>query len=198
MSRSNPMKSSSRTRGAALIEAIVSLGVLGIGTAAVVTLVTEVNQTSTKSTFHAASLNLFASFSAQVRNSSCDVAPGLTGFQLGTSDRGLAPTGLTYLTAPVDPTSALQLVGDFIDGTAIQGAPPMNLAYRVRVASTPIDAPPSLEIEVRIREITRDPVKDAATTGYWIRDYTLTKVCTLRNDREGSCGSPPCGRGEFY
>src|SRR5687768_8759914 len=155
-------RSRSTRRGAALIETVIALGVLGIGTAAVVMLVKELNQAGTKSAFHTASLNLFAAFAAQVRAASCDVAPGSVGFQATSSDLGLAPTG-TPNTAPVDPRSAVQLVGDFIDATQIQGAPPLRLTYTVRNAATAFaDAPPSLEVHVQIREITRDPAKDNA------------------------------------
>ena len=42
--------------------------------------------------------------------------------------------------------------------------------------------PPAFDIQVRVREITRDAVKDnpLVTNGYWIRTFPLKKVCNLR------------------
>lgn len=193
-------------RGAALIEAVVSLGVLGFGTAAILSLVTQLSQTATQSAFHSASLSVFASFSAQVRGASCDVDPTQSVFQAGTSDPGLAPGG--PYSAPAAASSAIQLVGDLDSSSAvaadvaraIQGAPPMRVSYTVAdsTPAAPYAGPPTLDVQVEIREIKRDATLDTATSGYWIRTYSVKKVCAQRADSVADCGTPPCGRGEFY
>lgn len=182
-------------RGAALLETVIALGVLAVGTAAIVSLVTQVHQAGTKSNYQAASLDLFAAFSAQVKAAHCDVAPQNVG-ALDETDAGLIPG--TYLTPIAG--SSVQLVGDFIGATQIPGTPPMRLSYEVLPAITPPDGPPLLEIDVTVRELTGDAAKDAQAMGPWIRNFRLVKVCTLRTDNATGCllGNPPCGRGEYY
>lgn len=188
-----------RNRGAALLESVIALGVLAAGTAAVMTLVTEVHRAGNKSNLHTTSLDLFAAFSAQVRNAACDVSPlnlG-TGPAAATTDQGLMP-GI-YTGTPALVNSAITLVGDFTGPRQLVSAPPMQLRYTVTEAMPrSVDAPPLLEIDVTIRELTGDAAKDSLAMSPWARNFRLTKVCTLRSDNGTACGSPPCGRGEYY
>lgn len=190
---------SRRNRGAALLESVIALGVLAAGTAAVMALVTEVHRAGTKSTFHTSALDLFAAFSAQVRNAACDVSPLSlgTGPNGATTDPGIMPGA--YTGVPAVPGTAITLVGDFIGPTQLLSAPPMRLTYTV-TESLPrsVDAAPLLEIDVTIRELTRDAAKDALALSPWARNFRLAKVCTLRSDNGTACGTPPCGRGEYY
>lgn len=186
-----------RTRGAALLESVIALGVLAIGTAAIVALVTEVHKAGTKSSYQTASLDLFAGFSSQVRAASCDILPANLGLGVdpAATDPGLLPSGTPYTGAPPVAGTAITLVGDF---TQFPDAPPMRLTYQVSLAPISLDAPPMLEIDATVRELVRDPLKDTLAMGSWIRNFRLTKVCNLRTDNVTSCGAPPCGRGEFY
>jgi type II secretory pathway pseudopilin PulG len=193
------MRGSKKNRGAALLETVIALGILAIGTAAIVSLVTEVHRAGTKSTFQTAALDLFAGFSAQVRAASCDLDPLSAGGGVNgaTTDQGLLPGG--PYTAPAATFTGITLVGDFdnTNGRQLVGAPPMRLTYVVTAVPTP-QGPPILEIDVTVREITRNAAKDALAMGSWIRNFRLTKVCTLRTDNDNACGNPPCGRGEYY
>jgi hypothetical protein len=179
------------------METVVALGVLGIGTAAIVSLVTQVHQAATKSSYQTASLDLFAAFSSQVRAAHCDVAPENVGM-LDETDPGLVPNATPYSVPALN--SSVTLVGDFAGPTQIQSAPPMRLTYVVLPATTPPDGPPLLEIEVTVRELTGDAARDAQAMGSWIRNFRLAKVCNLRTDNATGCllGNPPCGRGEYY
>lgn len=187
-------------RGATLIEALVSLAVLSLGTAGVASLVTTVTQANRRMAFQVKSLDIVAQFSAQVRAATCDVPPGVSGFNTATSDAALLPSGgpATITTAAgasagwwdtPPPTSAITLVGNIPNTT-----PPIHVAYRAVDATppAPYDGPPSLNIEVRAREITGDSALDAPTraSGYHIREFTVKKVCTQRQDSQG--------RGEWY
>jgi hypothetical protein len=148
------------------------------------------SQSNRRLSFQARSLDIAAEFAALVRDATCDVLPSSNVLGAPQVDPGLLVTG--WQSAAV-PGSSIALVGD-IDGTPARRSPPLRLSYQVvqEAQGVRVLGPPALDIMLRIREITGDPVKDnpIVTTGYWIREFPLKKVCNQRLD--------PSGRGEFY
>jgi type II secretory pathway pseudopilin PulG len=190
---------SRRRRGGVLIEAMVSLGILAVGSTAVINLMGHIRTANSRASFLSASLNLFGAFSAQVRAAGCDHPnPANAGtaiqFLSATADTGLAIGN--HVNQALG--SAIDLVGDFEGARKILDAPPMRLTYTVEDL-TPVgtNSPPVLAIAVRIREIRRDAVLDAAVDGYWIREFTVMKNCAIRTETVVTCGQNACGRGEF-
>jgi len=172
-------------RGATLIEAVVALGALGVGTAGVMTLMTYVSQTSERAAFHGRAIDVASEFAAQVADTTCDLLPDDNAPSPPATDPGLLAAGDQL--APVT-GSAITLVGD-IDGT-----PSVRVSYvsTLEIRGAGFDGPPAFDLEVRIREITNDDALDdpAITEGWWIRTFPVKKVCNRRTE--------PTGRGEFY
>lgn len=179
------MKNRRGRRGATLIEALVALAALGIGTAGIASLISHLSKVHRRQAFQTSSLDVLATFSTQVRDATCDLLPNTVSLTSGPADPGLLAPG--WQAGPVR-GSAITTVG------RIDGSPPILVSYNsVLVAVPPTFAgPPSFDVQVRIREITGDPTLDDpnVTQGYWIRDFTVKKVCNLRLEADG--------RGEFY
>ncbi len=179
------MKNRRGRRGATLIEALVALAALGVGTAGIASLISHLSKVHRREAFQTASLDMLATFSTQVRDAACDVLPGTTTLVQGPTDPGFF--GVGYQTTPIV-GSSITLVGD------VAGTPPMRLSYNAVREVVPLNfaGPPSFDVSFRIREITNDPTLDDpnVTEGYWIRNFTVKKVCNLRTEQDG--------RGEFY
>lgn len=166
-------------RGATLIEALIALAALAVGSAGVVSLLTYVTQANRRAAFQNRSLEIIAELSTQIRDVHCDIRPDGTTIR----DPGLA--AVTHA-IPIA-ASGITLVGD------LGGTPPIRVQYVVSDSNLAgFGGPPGIDIDVQIREIMNDPNKDDPTVlvGYWIRTFVVKKVCNFRLD--------DAGRGEFY
>lgn len=193
-------------RGAMLIEALVAIAVLGVGTAGLAGMISAVTQANRRQSFQNKSLEVFAAVATQVKSANCDVFPPL--FLPGAigSDAifaGAMPSG--WIDAQIA-GSSLTMIGDSAGATGWDPGltPPMRIEYYMELSPAPVanyQGPPSFDLEVRVREVTLDPTKDAPTAGtpdaptpngYWIRSFPLKKVCNARPTDISTVG----GRGE--
>lgn len=181
--------------GLTLLEAVLALAVFSTGVAALFGMISNVSNANRSSSFHRNSLDLFARLSAQIRDAQCDydgnTVPPV--FDPALTDPGLAPTaGFIGVGGPVG-GSAITAVGNTTSNAVYfqEYVPPMQAEYQVTlVAPTFPNEPPSLQVDVRIREITFDAAKDAMIAAPWIREYPIQKACAPRYD-----GQP---RGAFF
>jgi type II secretory pathway pseudopilin PulG len=162
-----------------LIEAMVAMAVLAIGTAGVTSMLVTVDSATKKAGFQTQALDLFASFSTQVQDAACDYLPD------GTTDidPGLAINAGGY-GAPVA-GSSITLVG----GWPTVGPQKLTLLYNVTVGP-PAPAVPSFDLTVQICEVNSfDHVVGTncvfGTNGSTVRTFPLHKVCTYRADQIG-------------
>jgi hypothetical protein len=184
-----------------LLEAVLALAVFSTGVVALFGMINNVSSANRSSSFHRNSLDLFSRLSSQIRDAQChfdgngtppyivDYVPPYT--VLSAADPGLDPAlGWRGTAGPVV-GSAITAVGNAQTNAAIFAGyvPPMEADYLVTDVTVPGD-PPTLRIDVRIREITNDPMKDGSPTGPWVREYPIQKTCAPRYD-----GMP---RGAFF
>lgn len=184
-------------RGATLIEAMVAVAVLGIGTAAAAGLIQMVAKAKQQMAFQRRATEMYQLFTAQLEDASCDV--DITGAAMGAIDGALtAPPG--FLNAGCGPApcggcpaaSTVTTCGDMMTF-----APIVNVSWQVDAG--PIGgpavnaAPPEYHLTLRVRAVTNDPVKDAAaSTGTHVRNFPVNKICNIRTDAD-----PLLRRGEF-
>ncbi|MCC7381221.1 MAG: prepilin-type N-terminal cleavage/methylation domain-containing protein [Deltaproteobacteria bacterium] len=189
-------------RGTTLVEAMVAVVVLSVGTAAITELLRSISTANRRMDFQTTSLDIFGEFAAQVQDAPCDMFPGVAApVNDGSTDPGLLlappPPGWQEI-VPVA-GSAITMVGDFGPATGVAATQNRLLNYRVRYNAQPSAPPvggagvPAFDLQVEIREITFDPLKDAPATtdGYWIRTFPLKKICNVRTE-------PEDGRGAYY
>jgi type II secretory pathway pseudopilin PulG len=166
-------------RGMTLLEAVIALLVLSTGVAAVFGMVGRISNANRSMAFQTASLDAFSEISAQIRDARCDIPEGqaMDDFNAALFDPGLALTNGQWVNAAIA-GSTIQLVGDFTNRV-----PVIRIDYRVAEDNTQ-PGPVSLDIDVRVREITGDPDKDdpARESGYWIQVFPVKKLCTPRTD----------------
>ncbi len=158
----------------------MALAVLATGIAAVFGMAINVSNANRTMVFQTRSLDAFARLSAQIENAQCDFDP--TAPALLTTDPGLGTTGtwIDYSTRPGGTTiDAIGTTG--VDPTLDATVPQMHIEYRVTLDSGTANFP-ALDVEVRIREVTHDPTLDALTTGYYVRNYPVRKLCNPRLD----------------
>lgn len=188
-------RSSRSRRGMTLIEAVVATGVLTAGAAAVFGMIVHVQGANRSTTFQTNALDAFSRLAAQVRDAQCDYRaetfPPL--LDAATTDPGLAgAVGGAWVTAPL-PNSTVTALGDANTnpGVFARYVPPMRVDYRV-LAEGAVDGPPAFRVDVRVRELTRDPVRDALALvdGAHIRVFPVQKVCNPRIETGR-------GRGEY-
>jgi type II secretory pathway pseudopilin PulG len=171
-------------RGVTLIEAMIALGALAIGTAGVASMMTNVSNATKKASFQTQALDVFAAFSTQVQDATCDVLPDGT----TDADPGLAVNAGGYTAAVAG--SAVTLVG------AWPGLPPaqkLTVLYSVTpTPGLPVGAPPAFDLTVQICEFnSHDEILAAAAPcawglrAGWVRVFPLHKVCTFRLDQTG-------------
>lgn len=169
-----------------LLEAIIALAVFATGVAALFGMITDVGDANRSLAFQNNSLDLFSRISAQIREAQCDYDANVG---LYTLDPALMDPGLSdinnWVPAPVA-GSAITAFGAQVSPAMRDYVPAMAADYRVLNATPPVGTgaqpPPTLLIEVRIREIMNDPVKDnpALTMAPWIRNYPVQKLCAPR------------------
>lgn len=195
----NRVQGRSMRRGSTLIEALIAVAVLGIGTAGIAGLITTISGANRRLTFQRRANEVFAQFAAQVSDARCDcVGASCSGADLVRDPRLDPLFAPAYQYPPTNcgapGASTITMCGDQENWIpAVVGAGPrLHLSYILTddpgAAAIP-GAPPSLNLRVKVREIRYDAAENAADDGYWIREYPLKKACNLRLE--------PNGRGEF-
>lgn len=180
-------------RGMTLIEAMVAVVVMTTAIAAIFGMINHVEGANRTIAFQNIALDAFARVAAQVRGARCDYSARAQGATAATIDPGLvaAVGGWTGAGGPVA-GSSITFVGDGTNNPELLEYPtPIRIEYRSTAVTPAVGLTSSYTVEVRIRQIMRDPVKDAAALedGYWIRIFPVDKMCTARLD--------PVGRGVY-
>ncbi|MFO0726906.1 MAG: prepilin-type N-terminal cleavage/methylation domain-containing protein [Myxococcota bacterium] len=175
-------------RGATLIEAMIAMVVIAVGTAAVTELLRQVSQANRRMNFQTTAVDVFTAVATQIQDATCDVPPGAAAPGALTTDPGLwdaISNAGTWRTAAVA-GSVINRLGD------LSAVMPLPIQVQIRQNGAPAlgNGPPAYDFEIEVRELMHDAAKDAATEGYWIRTYPVKKVCNLRLE--------DIGRGEFY
>ncbi len=175
-------------RGATLVEALVAIAVLGMGTAAVTNLITSISGARRKMAFQTSSLELFNRLNSEIQASTCLVYPGSNAPTVASTDAALfaVATAATWQSVPIG--AHVVTVGDFLEMV-----PPMRVEYRVDLApllainGVPDAQPRAYDVVVRVREITRDAARDAqdVMSGHHIRTWPIRKSCALRGTADG-------------
>lgn len=192
---------SRQQRGTTLVEAMVAVVVLSVGTAAITELLRSISNANRRIDFQTTSLDIFGEFAAQVQDAPCDMFPGAVAPTVPGTDPGLLLAPAPPLFQEVIPVagSAITMVGDFGPKAATPDLQNRQLNYRVRynvapaAAAAALNGVPAFDVQVEIREITFDAAKDDPTVldGYWIRTFPLKKICNVRTE-------PEDGRGAYY
>jgi type II secretory pathway pseudopilin PulG len=178
-----------------LIETMVAVAVLGIGSASLFSLLSGISTTNRRAKFQSTSLDVLAAISAQIRDAACDDTP------LGVQD----DPGLANLnTWTVAPAGSITVVGQ-LDAAASQFQTnfPMRVQYMVMPPAAPaVLGPRSVDVRVQICEWNHPSALGGATpgaqcvpsnewiAGLYVREFVVKKVCA---EREGATS-----RGEFY
>lgn len=186
-------------RGSTLIEALIAVAVLGMGTAGIAGLITTISGANRRLAFQRRANEVFAQFAAQVADAKCDcIGPACPGADLDW-DPALDPAFASAFLFPGDPCAlpagtTITMCGDqatWLPPIETAG-PPMQLSF-TSVQYAPLapipGAPPAFDLLVRIREIRNTVEENTAVNAPWVREYPLKKVCNLRLE--------PTGRGEF-
>lgn len=174
-----------KQRGATLIEVMVAVMVLAVGSVAAMSLATQVVRANEQLNFQSASYEVFNRVAAEIRSSTCHVYPALVAPAPGTADPGLLIPAGAWQSVPVG-TSVIRSIGNIEHGGATDGTGmPMIVDYRVQP-----DAPANpgelfgFDIEVRVREAKFNVAQDTlnATSTYWIRTWPIRKNCVVRSE----------------
>ena len=130
----------------------------------------------------------FGTFTAEVGSATCSIFPGQVAPTAISADPGLLIAANQWQANPVV-GSAILTVGEF-------PRPPLNPEFRVDYQLNPApplaDGPMSYDIQVRIRELLGDTVKDSMDvfSTYWIKTFPLKKTCTFRSQPINRGGYP--------
>lgn len=176
------MRGARARRGASLVEALVAVAVLGVGTAAVTNLMSSISAARRKMAFQTTSLELFNRLNSEIQASTCLVFPGQLVPDLTSADPAfLVPVG-TWRDTPVG--AHVRTIGNFTNVV-----PQLRVEYQIPVAPAALAAGPltnnqavAFDIVVRIREITHDAAQDAADvmSTHYIRSWPTRKTCMSR------------------
>jgi type II secretory pathway pseudopilin PulG len=183
------MRRPSRSRrGATLVEALVAVAVLGVGTAAVTELVGSISNARRKLSFQTSALDRFNRLNAEIQASTCVVFPGAAGPTAASADAALMVPAATWQNAPVG--AHVQTVGDMFDVT-----PPVRVEYQLAlVPPNPALTNDSFafDVTVRVRELTRDAATDGAniTSAHYIKTWPIRKACPWRATADTRGGFP--------
>lgn len=183
-------------RGMTLVETLVAVAVLGLGSASLFSLLTGISTTNRRAKFHSTSIDVLGAFSAQLRDAACDDTP------LGVrDDAGLAVLG-NWIGAPA-PGGSITAVGNLDDvASGMQTNYPLRVQYWVDLSPAVALGPRSLDVRVQICEYNHPSVLGAATAegqctpgvewvpGLYVREFVVKKVCA---ERDGDTS-----RGEYY
>jgi prepilin-type N-terminal cleavage/methylation domain-containing protein len=173
------MHNRAHRRGVTLLESMIALGVFAIGITGVFGLIARVHAGNRSVMAQAGTLDAFALVAAEIRDARCDFPATMPGvFDPTMTDPALQPTGGGWIDTP---RGAITRVGE------LEGSPPLHVSYRVALERAPVNPPPqvvALDVDVRVREVQHDPVKDNAAleAGSWIRVFPVKKLCNPRYD----------------
>ncbi|MCA9548646.1 MAG: hypothetical protein KC933_01340 [Myxococcales bacterium] len=173
-----------------LMEALIAVVVMATAMVGIFGMINHVQGANRTLDFQNAALDAFARVAAQIRDAQCDFPARVPAFTPATTDPGLVNFGL-WQGVPGGPVanSAITFVGDAASNPALaEYVPPIAVDYVVNLAPPPGPlAPPTLRVDVRVRQIMNDAAKDnpALTDGYWIRMFPVEKVCAARQDQFG-------------
>jgi hypothetical protein len=191
------------TRGATLVEALVAIAVLGVGTAAVTNLVTSISEGKRKLAFQTSALELFNRINSELQASTCLVYPGAVGpTALSTDPAFLVPVDTWVPALGVNPSpigapgtvafpagaAHTRTLGDFFNVT-----PPVRVEYQLRPAPAGgPNTPVAYDVIVRVREIRRNAAEDNADvmSAHYIRTWPLRKACMWRTTADSRGGYP--------
>lgn len=179
-----------------LVETLVAVAVLGLGSASLFSLLTGISTTNRRAKFHSTSIDILGAFNAQLRDAACDDTP------LGVrDDAGLAVLN-TWIGVPT-PGGSITAVGDLdAAGSLMQTNYPLRVQYWVELSPAVALGPRSLDVRVQICEYNHPSVVAAATaagqcapgvaweSGLYVREFVVKKVCA---ERDGDTS-----RGEYY
>ncbi|MBK6687000.1 MAG: prepilin-type N-terminal cleavage/methylation domain-containing protein [Deltaproteobacteria bacterium] len=185
-------------RGMTLVETMVSVVVLTIGVASIFNLLGHVSSGHRSLALTGNGLDLYSRLSAEIRDAHCDfqATDPPSAFSIDPGLAAVPPNTWVDDLAPPPASSTIQAFGLSTDLS-----PQVRVSYRVRPvgaftggrAATQLLA---YEVDIRVREITNDPARDAAAReeGFWIKMFTVEKLCNGRVDPPTAAQS---GRGEF-
>lgn len=200
------MRRRSASRGASLVEALVAIAVLGVGTAAVTNLVTSISEGKRKLAFQTSALELFNRLNSEIQASTCLVYPGNnTPTALSADPAFLVPIDTWVPALGVNPSpiaapgtvafpvgaAHTRTLGDFFNVT-----PPLRVEYQLRPAPVPVPALPNnpfaYDVIVRVREIRRNAAEDNADvmSAHYIRTWPIRKACMARTTADSRGGYP--------
>lgn len=184
-------------RGMTLLESVMAMSILSVGVVAVFGTVRQVTSANRTMAFQSSAVDTLSEVAAQIRDAQCDfpseaAIPGAPDFTAATIDPGLSG----FIDAGWVDTSAGPVTGSGIQkvGVIPNVVPPLFVDYRISSEAVVVDTSlnpitgfepanvPGLNVEVRVREITNDPARDAVLLedGYWIQIFPVKKVCNVR------------------
>ena len=195
---------SGRTRrGVSLLEVLIASVVLAVGSLGTFALLDQVESAHRSLDLSRLAREAYARLAAEIRDAQCDYDGSQQPFVLEptTTDPGLLASidaGWIGVDVPIPEASSMTQAGR-TDGSypaLAQTVPALRIEYRVALESAPVPVPggtqppaaqvgPGFDIQIRVRQITRDPDRDDPTveTGWWIRHYPLHKTCNPRYER---------------
>lgn len=175
-----------------LLEAVISLAVFATGVAALFGMINNVLDANQSLAFNNNALDLYTRISAQIRDARCEYDANDAAFPI-IADPGLNVLG-AWVTAPAA-GSAITALGVPTDPVMQDYVPAMIADYRVTdatpAAGLGAQPPPTLLIEVRIRQVMGDVAKDDPNleNAPWIRNYPVQKLCAPNYDSGLSRGA---------
>jgi prepilin-type N-terminal cleavage/methylation domain-containing protein len=182
-----------KNRGLSLVEVLVALCILAIGTATASTLATRIVQSNEQVNFQAASYEVFNRVAAEVQRATCQIHPGQVAPTAASADPGLLVPPAAWIAVPVA-GSGIRTIGDWEQGGTTEATGmPMKIEYQV----TP-DPPAGVgqmygfDVLVRIREFRDNAAQDNlnANTTTWIRTWPIRKNCVVRTEPASRGGWP--------
>ncbi|MBI2374652.1 MAG: prepilin-type N-terminal cleavage/methylation domain-containing protein [Deltaproteobacteria bacterium] len=177
--------------GATLIESLIAMAVLAVGTAAIAELVRSITRANERAAFQTRSLEIYQRVASQVRSATCNVFPGNGAPIAASADPGLfTVAGAGWQTAAVG-GSVITHIGAFDDSDfpVTAGKPRYVVEYRVTSDTAGVDA---YDVLIRIREVSVESSADDLDVfnNLYIRTYPTKKVCTLRSTASSRGGYP--------
>lgn len=174
--------------GATLIEAMIACVVLSAGTAAVTQMLANVHHANRTMSFQTLANELGAEFGAQLMDARCDTDALNGNLAAATVDPGLWVAINNINVWQNAPAGGLRSLGNSAANPLIDRGIPLQMRFRVTLDTTLVGfGPPTFNVELEIRQTMFDAVRDnlAVTSGYWIRNYPLKKVCNRRLEANG-------------
>ncbi|MEO1228870.1 MAG: prepilin-type N-terminal cleavage/methylation domain-containing protein [Myxococcota bacterium] len=190
-------------RGMGLLEVMMATVLLAIGMVATFAMLDRMEGVHRSLDLTQTANDTYSQLAAQIRDAQCDYdgtqAVGV--LDPATTDTGIfnaIGAGWIGFTQPIPANSSITHAG-VTDGSMPalpRTVPPVRIEYRLEREAAPvlaagaINAPPggvgpALDVEIRVRLLTNDPVRDdpALDQGWWIKHFPLKKTCNARYER---------------